>query len=58
MDSRYGATGRRDQIDGIDDIKRIYDLAEGLIRRRYRDTDIKLILGDNFKRVLSELWTV
>jgi membrane dipeptidase len=58
MDPRYGAVGRRDQINGVDDIKRVYDLTEGMIRRKYSDTNIKLILGDNFKRVLSELWTV
>ncbi|MDQ3920176.1 MAG: dipeptidase [Acidobacteriota bacterium] len=56
MDPRYGAAGRRDQLDGIDDIKRIYDLTEGLIRRKYSDASIRLILGDNFRRVLSELW--
>jgi membrane dipeptidase len=56
MDPRYGAAGHRDQIDGIDDVKRVYDLTEGLIRRKYSDAHIKLILGDNFKRALSEIW--
>jgi len=28
-----------------------------LIRRGYSDDDIKLMLGDNFKRVLKEIWT-
>jgi membrane dipeptidase len=57
MDPRYGAAGRRDQIDGVDDVKRVYDLTEGLIRRKYSDANIRLILGDNFKRVLSNIWT-
>ncbi|NIB45101.1 hypothetical protein HBA55_36320 [Pseudomaricurvus alkylphenolicus] len=27
-----------------------------MIRRGYSDADIRLVLGDNFKRVLSEIW--
>jgi membrane dipeptidase len=45
-------------IEGVDHPKRIYDLAEGLIRRKYSDKDIELILGGNFKRVLAQIWTV
>jgi membrane dipeptidase len=44
-------------VDGLDHPKRTYDLAEGLIKRGYNDTDIKAILGGNFKRVLSEIWS-
>ncbi len=50
----------RDKID-MDEMptqKRTYLLTEGLIRRGYSDDDIKLMLGDNFKRVLQEIWTV
>lgn len=43
-------------IRGLDHPKRTYDLTEGLIRRRYADADIKLILGGNFARVLGEIW--
>ena len=49
----------RDKID-MDEMptqKRTYLLTEGLIRRGYSDDDIKLMLGDNFKRVLKEIWT-
>jgi membrane dipeptidase len=55
-----GSYGFRDKldIDGIDHPKRVYDLAEGLIRRKYSDADIRGILGGNFKRVLTEIWTV
>ncbi len=45
-------------IEGIDHPKRMYDLTEGLIQRGYNDEDIVGVLGGNFKRVLSELWTV
>ncbi len=34
-----------------------FDLAEGLIRRGYSDSDIGLILGGNVVRVLSGVWT-
>jgi membrane dipeptidase len=50
----------REKID-MDEMptqKRTYLLTEGLIRRGYGDEDIKLMLGDNFKRVLKEIWTV
>jgi membrane dipeptidase len=50
----------RDKID-IDEVahpKRVYDLTEGLIRRKYSDAEITGILGGNFKRVLAEIWTV
>ncbi len=45
-------------IEGVDHPKRVFDLTEGLIRRGYSDADIRLVLGDNFRRVLKEIWTV
>jgi len=50
----------RDKLDieGIDHPKRMFDVTEALIRRGYSDADIEGILGGNFKRVLSEIWTV
>jgi membrane dipeptidase len=55
-----GSYGFREKIDveGIDHPKRMFDLTEGLIRRKYSDKDIEGILGGNFKRVLSQIWTV
>ena len=49
----------RDKIDieGLDHPKRMFDLTEGLIRRKYSDAEIRGILGGNFERVLGELWT-
>jgi membrane dipeptidase len=49
-------TDGRITIRGLDHPKRIYDLAEGLIRRKYRDGDIQMILGGNWARVLREIW--
>jgi membrane dipeptidase len=43
-------------IEGLDHPKRMFDLTEGLIRRKYSDAEIKGILGGNFMRVLAEIW--
>jgi membrane dipeptidase len=50
----------RDKIDieGVDHPKRMYDLTDGLIRRKYTDDQIVGILGGNFARVLKQIWTV
>jgi len=40
----------------LDHPKRAYDLAEGLIRRKHSDADIKLMLGGNWARVLGNIW--
>ncbi|HEX9166601.1 MAG TPA: membrane dipeptidase [Gemmatimonadales bacterium] len=43
-------------IEGIDHPKRMFDVTEGLIRRKYTDAEILGILGGNFRRVLAEIW--
>ena len=55
-----GSYAFREKIDveGLDHPKRMFDLTEGLIRRKYSDADIEGILGGNFKRVLGDVWTV
>jgi len=42
--------------NGLNHSKRTFDLTEGLIARGYSDEDIKMILGGNAVRVLSEIW--
>jgi len=56
--SYKGSYGFRDKvdIDGYNYAKRPFDLAEGLIRRKYSDPNIEAILGGNFQRVLKEIW--
>ena len=54
-DESYAFRGRID-TDGFDTPQKIFNLTEGLIRRGYSDTDIALMLGGNFKRVLGEIW--
>jgi membrane dipeptidase len=58
--SYKGSYGFREKIDieGIDHPQRMFDLTEGLIRRKYSDANIELILGGNFKRVLPQTWAV
>ena len=57
-DSYKGSYGFRDKIDieGIDHPKRMFDVTEGLIRRKYSDEQILGILGGNFQRVLADIW--
>lgn len=54
-----GSYGFRDKLDieGIDHPKRMYDVTEGLVRRKYGDEQILGILGGNWRRVLGEIWT-
>lgn len=54
---KRGLPGRMD-IDGLDNVLRMYELTEGLVRRGYSDKNIRLILGGNFERVLNEVWSV
>ena len=49
---------KRNDLDGINYERKIYDLTEGLVRRKYSDRDIQLILGGNFQRALGEIWAV
>ena len=58
--SYKGSYGFREKIDveGLNHPKRMFDLTEGLIRRKYTDQDIQGILGGNFARVLKQIWTV
>jgi len=44
-------------LDRINYRKKIHDLTEGLVRRKYTDRNIELILGGNFQRALCQIWT-
>ncbi len=55
-----GSYGFREKIDieGLNRPQRMFNLIEGLIRRKYSDEDIQGILGGNFARVLKQIWSV
>jgi membrane dipeptidase len=44
-------------IEGLNHPRRMFDLAEGLIRRGYTDAQIGSVLGGNAIRVLGAAWT-
>jgi len=54
-DKRY-RVHHREAVAHLDHAKRIFDLTDGLIRRKYTDEQIRLILGENWRRVLTEVW--
>jgi membrane dipeptidase len=51
-----GAARKKNDLDGVEYTRKIYNLTEGLIRRRYSKPDIRLILGGNFQRALTSIW--
>lgn len=57
-DSYKASYAFRERIDtdGLDHPRKIFDLTEALIRRRYSDENITAILGGNFKRLLAATW--
>jgi membrane dipeptidase len=57
LDGREAGGPRTSDLDGLRYTEKIYDLTEGLVRRKYNRDDIALILGGNFKRALSAIWT-
>jgi membrane dipeptidase len=46
----------KDDIEGVNHPRRMFNLTEGLIRRGYSDADIRGVLGGNFARVLAKIW--
>lgn len=48
---------RRQDLDGIQYSKKIFDVTEGLVRRKYTDEQIDLVLGGNFARALTAIWS-
>jgi membrane dipeptidase len=54
-DSRYRVHAR-EAVEDLDHPLRFYTLAEALIRRGYSNDDVKLVIGGNFRRILSAVW--
>jgi membrane dipeptidase len=57
LDPRTGRVQARYHVRGLAPAQRVFDLTEGLIRRGYDDRAIELILGGNFQRALTEIWS-
>ena len=55
-DSRYHVHGTHEIVAGLEGQKRIYALTAAFVRRGYTDEHIRLILGQNWKRVLGDIW--
>ena len=43
-------------VDGFDHPRKVFDLTEELIRRRYSNENIRLVLGGNFRRLVGATW--
>jgi membrane dipeptidase len=43
-------------VDGMNHPKRLFDLTEAMVRRRYSDATIRLVLGENFIRAVGASW--
>lgn len=53
------ATGRLNPfyaIRGLEPVARVFQLTDGLLRRGFSERAVKLVLGENFRRVLTAIW--
>jgi len=51
-DKRY-RVHHREAVAGLDGEKRMYTLTEALLRRKYTEEHVRLILGENWRRVMA-----
>ena len=54
-DKRY-RVHKREAVGDLAGEKRMYVLTEALVRRKYTDEQIRLILGENWRRALASIW--
>lgn len=55
-DPRYRVHGTHEIVAGLEGPKRVFDLTAAIVRRGYTDAQIRLILGENWRRVLATIW--
>ncbi len=48
--------GVQQTISGIESLADVPNITRGLVLRGYSDSDVSMILGGNFERVLSNIW--
>jgi membrane dipeptidase len=61
LDGTGKATGRplpAYRIRGLHLRRRVFQIAEGLLRRGWTDRQVRLVLGGNFRRALADIWSV
>lgn len=51
-----GVTGGFYEIRGLDPLARVFQIADGLLRRGWSERDVALVIGGNFLRVLADIW--
>lgn len=56
-DTDLDGRGPGADIAGLNHVSRVFELTEGLIRRKYTDQQIRMILGGNFERALNQIWS-
>ena len=56
LDPRTGRVRAFYSIRGLDPGARVYQIADGLLRRGYSERDVAGVLGGNFARALAEIW--
>jgi membrane dipeptidase len=55
LDGRDQNGAKRYDLDGVCYSLKVFDLTEGLVRRKYSPADIALILGGNFQRAMQQI---
>jgi membrane dipeptidase len=56
IDAHYHVHGSREVVAGLEGSNRVYELTTALARRGYTDEHIRLVLGENSRRVLGQIW--
>ena len=54
--SRRGAARSLYEVRGLDPVARVFQIADGLLRRGWRRAELELVLGGNFRRALAAIW--
>ena len=55
-DPRYHVHRTHEVVAGLEGQKRVYDLTAAFLRRAYTDEHLRLVPGQNWRRVLGEIW--
>jgi membrane dipeptidase len=56
LDGRDRGGSPKLDLDESSYFHKVYDVTEGLVRRKYSPHDIEAVLGGNFRRALGEIW--